>query len=168
MGPLLHLDRTLDELDPPRWPDPPSDTTHLVRTVHALRRVPLRELRPADLRVLVSQQVALPYVVPLAVRLLLEDPLLDACFFEGDLMLATVNAPATVWDLLPELAEQLQAAVSAVPESAYADLPRGAAEEVGRFVAGRRRSDRKSPGYGASGAGRRMWPVSMTSDVPSR
>ncbi|TRV82106.1 hypothetical protein FKN01_02235 [Streptomyces sp. 130] len=140
MGLLLHLDRTLDELDPPRWPDPPSDTTHLVRTVHALRRVPLRELRPADLRTLVSQQVALPYVVPLAVRLLLEEPLLDACFYEGDLLLATVNAPATVWDLLPELAEQLRAVASALPESAYTDLPSGAAEEIGRFVARRQHS----------------------------
>ncbi|MGQ4486658.1 contact-dependent growth inhibition system immunity protein [Streptomyces sp. SAS_281] len=119
MNILLHLDRTLDELDPPRWPDPPSATTHLVRTVHALRRVPLHGLRAADLRMLVSQGVALPYVVPLAVRLLLEEPLLDACFYEGDLLLATVNVPAAVWDLAPELAEQLCAVVSALPESAY-------------------------------------------------
>ncbi|MGC4948556.1 contact-dependent growth inhibition system immunity protein [Streptomyces sp. DT224] len=136
MGLLLHLDRTLDELDPPRWPDPPSDTTHLVRTVHALRRVPLRELRPADLRTLVSQQVALPYVVPLAVRLLLQDPLLDACFYEGDLLLATVNVPATVWTLLPDLAAQLRTVLSNLHAETLAELPRGGAEEVARFVAG--------------------------------
>ncbi|WP_328899893.1 contact-dependent growth inhibition system immunity protein [Streptomyces sp. NBC_00441] len=140
MGPLLHLDRTLDELDPPRWPDPPSATTRLVRTVHALRRVPLRDLRPADLRTLVSQHMALPYVVPLAVRLLVEEPLLDAYYYEGDLLLATVNVPATVWTLLPELAEELRAVVSALPESAYADLPRGAAKEIDRFVTGRQRN----------------------------
>lgn len=140
MNPLLHLDRTLDELDPPRWPDPPADATRLVRTVHALRRVPLRELRAADLRTLVSQGVALPYVVPLAVRLLVEEPLLDASFYEGDLLLATVNVPATVWTLLPELAEELRAVVSALPKSAHADLPRGAAGEIGRFIARRQRN----------------------------
>lgn len=136
MALLLHLDRTLDELDPPRWPDPPSTTTHLVRKVHALRRVPLRELRPADLRTLVSQQVGLPYVVPLAVCLLLEEPLLDAYFYEGDLLLATVNAPTTVWAMLPDLAAQLRAVLSILPEAALADLPHGGAEAIARFVAG--------------------------------
>lgn len=135
MGPLLHLDRTLDELDPPRWPDPPSHTTYLVRTVHALRRVPLRELRPADLRVLVSQQVALPYVVPLAVRLLLEEPLLDAYFYEGDLLLATVAVAPPVWALLPDLASQLRTVLADLHAEDLAELPRGGAEEIARFVA---------------------------------
>ncbi|MEW1887892.1 MULTISPECIES: contact-dependent growth inhibition system immunity protein [unclassified Streptomyces] len=136
MGLLLHLDRTLDELDLPRWPEPAADATRLVRTVHALRRVPLRDLGAADLRTLVSQQVALPYVVPLAVRLLVDDPLLDAYFYPGDLLLATVNVPPPVWTLLPDLAAQLRAALSALPEAALADLPRGAADEIARFVAG--------------------------------
>ncbi|MFE6762469.1 contact-dependent growth inhibition system immunity protein [Streptomyces sp. NPDC057689] len=139
MGLLLHLDRTLDELDPPRWPDPPADATHLVRKVHALRRVPLRELTAADLRTLVSQGVALPYVVPLAVRLLVEEPLLDAYFYPGDLLLATVNVPSTVWALLPGLVEELGAVVSALPESAHADLPRGAAGEIESFITGLQR-----------------------------
>ncbi|MFG2593598.1 contact-dependent growth inhibition system immunity protein [Streptomyces sp. NPDC048438] len=60
MDHLLHLDRTLDELDPLRWAPPASDATHLVREVHELRRVPPAELGPADLRTLISQQVALP------------------------------------------------------------------------------------------------------------
>ncbi|MFG2295261.1 contact-dependent growth inhibition system immunity protein [Streptomyces sp. NPDC048603] len=58
MDRLLHLDRTLDELDPTRWADPAGDATHLVRKVHALRHVPMGELRPADLRTLISQRVA--------------------------------------------------------------------------------------------------------------
>ncbi|MFI1767686.1 contact-dependent growth inhibition system immunity protein [Streptomyces sp. NPDC020800] len=88
MDRLLHLDRTLDELDLPCWTPPPPGATRLVRKVHELRRVPLGELAPADLRTLISQQVALPYVLPLAVRLLLKEPLLDAYFYEGDLLLA--------------------------------------------------------------------------------
>ncbi|MET9842860.1 hypothetical protein ABZZ01_34635, partial [Streptomyces virginiae] len=48
---LLHLGRTLDELDPPRWGDPADGATRLVRKVHGLRSVPLGDLRPADLAV---------------------------------------------------------------------------------------------------------------------
>ncbi|MEU3724326.1 contact-dependent growth inhibition system immunity protein [Streptomyces sp. NPDC031705] len=133
---LLHLDRTLDELDPPRWTLPDSGVTRLMERVHALRRVPLRELGPGDLRMLVTQQVALPYVVPLAVRLLLEEPLLDASFYEGDLLLATVRLPDAVWAVLPDLGVRLSAVVAALPEVAVAELPSGAAEQFGRFVAG--------------------------------
>ncbi|MFD8646101.1 contact-dependent growth inhibition system immunity protein [Streptomyces zaomyceticus] len=134
MDHLLHLDRTLDELDTPRWAPPAADATGLVRKVHELRRVPLGALAPADLRTLISQQVALPYVLPLAVRLLIEEPLLDAYFYEGDLMLATVNAPASAWSLFPDLGAQLRAVITTLPEAAVALLPRGGAEDLARFV----------------------------------
>ncbi|MFD5421447.1 contact-dependent growth inhibition system immunity protein [Streptomyces sp. NPDC127069] len=135
MDRLLHLDRTLDELDPPGWESPADDATGLVRKVHALRCVPLRELRPAGLLTLVSQQVALPYVLPLAVRLLLEEPLLDAYFYEGDLLHAAARAPAAAWAVLPGLDARLRAVIRALPETAVADLPSGVAEELARFAA---------------------------------
>ncbi|MFI5634262.1 contact-dependent growth inhibition system immunity protein [Streptomyces sp. NPDC051664] len=135
MDHLLHLDRTLDELDPPRWLAPDADATNLIRRVHELRCMPLSELRPADLRMLVAQRVALPYVLPLAVHLLLEEPLLDASFYEGDLLLAAVKAPASAWTVLPDLATRLRAVITTLPEAAVADLPRGATEELTRFVA---------------------------------
>ncbi|MFH8573203.1 contact-dependent growth inhibition system immunity protein [Streptomyces sp. NPDC017993] len=135
MDRLLHLDRTLDELDPPRWTAPAVDATHLVHKVHELRSLALSELRPADLRVLITQRVALPHVLPLAVRLLLQDPLLDAHFYEGDLLLAAVAAPAPAWAVCPDLAARLRAVIASLPEASVADLPRGAAEELTRFVA---------------------------------
>ncbi|MEV6676924.1 contact-dependent growth inhibition system immunity protein [Streptomyces erythrochromogenes] len=138
MGPvnlLLHLDRTLDELDPPRWTTPAAGSTHLVHRVHGLRRVPLGELRPADLRTLVAQRVALPFVLPLAVRLLVEEPLLDAYFYPGDLLLATVAVPAEAWAVLPELEARLRAVVAGLPRAAVEELPRGSEGELERFVA---------------------------------
>ncbi|MEU2110005.1 contact-dependent growth inhibition system immunity protein [Streptomyces sp. NPDC019507] len=135
MDRMLHLDRMLDELDPPRWALPASDATHVVRKVHELRRVPLCELGPADLRTLISQQVALSYVLPLAVRLLLDEPMLDAYFYEGDLLLAAVNVPASAWDLFPDLGTRLRTVITTLPNAAVASLPRGAAEELTRFVA---------------------------------
>jgi hypothetical protein len=92
----------------------------------------LDELRPADLRTLIAEQVALPYVLPLAVRLLIEEPLLDAYCYEGDLLLAAVNAPASA--LLPELCARLRTVITTAPETVVAGLPRGAAEELARFL----------------------------------
>ncbi|MFE7183837.1 contact-dependent growth inhibition system immunity protein [Streptomyces erythrochromogenes] len=135
MNPVLHLDRTLDELDPPRWTPPGAGSTPPVHRVHRLRRVPLGELRPSDLRTLVAQRVALPFVLPLAVRLPAEEPLLDAYFYEGDLLLATVTVPAEAWAALPELEARLRAVVAGLPRAAVEELPRGGAGELERFVA---------------------------------
>ncbi|WAZ26526.1 contact-dependent growth inhibition system immunity protein [Streptomyces cinnabarinus] len=135
MAHLLHLSRTLDELDPPRWNPPPADATSLVHKVHTLRRVPLIDLSPADLRTLVSQQVSLAYVLPVTVHLLLEEPLLDAYFYEGDLLLAAIQAPASAWSMIPDLEARLRDVITELPQTAVADLPRDAAAELAAFVA---------------------------------
>ncbi|MET9511924.1 hypothetical protein ABZX62_26250 [Streptomyces flavidovirens] len=44
------------------------------------------------------------------------------------------NAPASAWALLPDLGAQLRTVITTLPEVAVADLPRGAAEELARFV----------------------------------
>ncbi|WP_329380985.1 contact-dependent growth inhibition system immunity protein [Streptomyces sp. NBC_01351] len=131
---LLHLDRTLDELDTPPWPPAPPDATALVTKVHALRRRPLSTLTPADLRTLLAQDVALPYVLPLAVALLLDDPLLDAYFYEGDLLLAALDRPTSAWTPFPDLAADLSATLATLPRDALAELPPGSAATIDRFT----------------------------------
>ncbi|MFJ1589478.1 contact-dependent growth inhibition system immunity protein [Kitasatospora albolonga] len=103
--------------------------------MHELRHVRLGELGPTELRVLISQQVALAYVLPLAVRLLTEEPLLEAHFYEGDLLVAAVNAPASAWALLPDLHTRVRALIATLPETAVAELPRDATEQLAHFVA---------------------------------
>ncbi|MFG3143972.1 contact-dependent growth inhibition system immunity protein [Streptomyces sp. NPDC048243] len=109
MNPLLHLGCTLDEVDPPRWPAPGADATRLVRTVHALRHSKLGDLRPGDLRMLVAQRVALHCTLPLAALLLLEEPLLEATFYPGDLLLTAAGAPESGWAPIPDLRTRLSA-----------------------------------------------------------
>lgn len=128
---------TLDDLDPPRWPEPPSDATGLMRRVRAARQRPLTELTPEDLRVLTAQQVALVQVLPLAVQVLTEDPLASGDFYPGDLLLAVIRAPDDAWDRLSDmtLASRLATVISGLPETVLADLSKDDAELLARFVA---------------------------------
>lgn len=127
---------TLDDLDPPRWPDPPSDATGLIRRVHAARRRPLAQLTPEDLRVLAAQQVALTRVLPIAVQVLTENPFVSGDLYDGDLLLAVVRVPDDAWDRLSDatLASHLATVIGNLPDRIIATLPKKDAGLLAKFV----------------------------------
>ncbi|MDU0290508.1 contact-dependent growth inhibition system immunity protein [Saccharothrix longispora] len=94
---------TLQELEGTDWGDPPADATHLIRTVHRLRRKPIAELDTEDLRVLIGQQVGLRRLVPLALEVLREDPLAEGHLYAGDLRDAVRRLDDSFWAAHPEL-----------------------------------------------------------------
>ena len=79
------LPYTLTELEEVDW-GPASFDSWLVHSVHRLRNVPLRDLSPGDLRLLIGQRVGLRYLIPLALEVLSRDPFIDASYFPGDLL----------------------------------------------------------------------------------
>lgn len=66
----------------------------LVRSCRRAWNRPLREMSPADVRVLLAQAWpdAVPYLVPIALEMLEADPWVDAAFFEGDLLVVVLSA----------------------------------------------------------------------------
>jgi hypothetical protein len=99
---------TLDQLDPPAWRPAPEGASSLVRRVHALRTVPLSTLGVEDLRVLIAQDVARETLVPIAVDLLRDRPLLEGDLYPGDLLLAVLRVPEAHWSAHPEQLAVLQ------------------------------------------------------------
>jgi hypothetical protein len=93
---------TLDDLDPPAWADANDNDTYLVRRCHELRRKPLSEFAPEDLRIMIGQQIALPYLVPRALNLLAADPLVSGDLFPGDLLEAVMRIDGSYWDTQPD------------------------------------------------------------------
>lgn len=99
-------DRSIEQIEDDPWGPAPSDATRLVATVHELRRKPLRSLDAEDLRMLVSQQVGLDAVVPRALTLLEQEPLLEGDFYPGDVLVAVLKVPLSYWRAHPaELAK---------------------------------------------------------------
>jgi len=112
-----HIDRrkTLEELEGSNWGDPDGGTS-LVQKCHQLRRVPLQELTPSDLRFLITQQIGLLWLVPLALEILNADPLIDAGYYTGDLLCAVVDVPEAYWTRQVDMAEGLHRIVDQVRE----------------------------------------------------
>ena len=89
-------DQTLDELEGIEW-GPPTYDSYVVTNVHRLRRVPLKQYRLEDLRLMISQQVGVTYLVPRALDHLEAHPLASGDYYPGDLLAAVVRLPNRFW-----------------------------------------------------------------------
>ena len=82
--------KSLEELEGYSLGEPEFESG-LVLRCHELWKKPLAQFSPGDLRIMISQGFSLPYLVPLALELLDKDPLMDAEYYEGDLLSAMVE-----------------------------------------------------------------------------
>ncbi|MCC9603745.1 hypothetical protein LOC67_24610 [Stieleria sp. JC731] len=82
---------TLDDLDPPAWPETETQSG-LIAKCHRLRRKPLEDFTTEDLRVTIGQQICPNVLLPIAVERLNCKPLTAGDFYPGDLFVACVNA----------------------------------------------------------------------------
>jgi len=89
------LDQSLEELEHDRWPDPEWQSG-LVLRVHQLRRKPIGQLTTGDLKIMISQNVGLRYLIPLALKIVEQNPLTEGDYFAGDLLQSLVNADSLV------------------------------------------------------------------------
>ena len=93
MPSLAHLDlsRSLEELEGLDWGAPTYDS-YLVTTCHALRKKPLREFGVEDLRIMIGQNIGLPFLLPLALEVLKKEPLAAGDYYDGDLLAAVLRS----------------------------------------------------------------------------
>ncbi|WP_320066030.1 contact-dependent growth inhibition system immunity protein [Micromonospora sp. RTGN7] len=91
---------TIEQLDRDVWPDPGPDDTTLVRRCTELRRKPVAEFTVEDLRIMLGQQIGVSALLPLAVRVLLRDPLAEGDYYPGDLLRNVLRLPDSAWSTL--------------------------------------------------------------------
>jgi hypothetical protein len=105
----------LNQLEKCDWGDAPDDATGLIQRCHDYRRIPLRNLTAEHLRTLILQNIGLPFLVPLAIRILEKNPLADVSLYPGVLLETVLGADSEYWVAHP--AERGQ--VRAITEHAY-------------------------------------------------
>lgn len=76
---------------------------------------PVDQLTPSQLRLLIGQRENCARLVPIALDLLREDPLLEVDFYPGDLLSALCRLPADHWSAHPEDAAELGRLLDATP-----------------------------------------------------
>jgi hypothetical protein len=91
-----NLNSTLEQLENDNWNDP-GEVSGLVRTIHRLRKKPLREFTTEDLRVTIVQQFSLEFLIPLAIDQLRKDILSEGNYYPGDLLKNVLEVEAGYW-----------------------------------------------------------------------
>lgn len=99
---MIDRSKTLTEIEGEDW-GPSTFDSHLVITCHKMRHKPVNDLADGDLRMAIGQQFSLPILVPLALERLESDPLLEATFFEGDLLTNVLQVNEVFWAGHPRL-----------------------------------------------------------------
>jgi hypothetical protein len=105
-------EQTLDDLDPPAWPEAPEDATYLVRRCHELRRKPIDAFSAEDLRIMIGQQIAVSCLVPRALDRLAGDPLVSGDFFHGDLLEVVLRVDRSYWAARPAERDRLHGMIA--------------------------------------------------------
>ncbi len=88
--------RTLQELEGEGW-GPSEWESRLVLRCTALRHKPLKDFTAGDLRLMIGQRISLPYLVPLALDLLLSNPYVEGDLYPGDILTSVLNIESSWW-----------------------------------------------------------------------
>ncbi|MFD2768611.1 contact-dependent growth inhibition system immunity protein [Micromonospora eburnea] len=91
---------TIEQLERDVWPAPDPDDTFLVRRCTELRRKPLAEFTVEDLRIMLGQEIGVPALLPLAIQVLLRDPMAEGDYYPGDLLRNVLRLPDSAWSNL--------------------------------------------------------------------
>jgi hypothetical protein len=94
---MKNKNATIESLENDYWVSPSIFPTELVKKVFLLRKKNLSDLDSNDLRILISQNVGLKYVVSIAIKKLEENILEEAFYYPGDLLAALLNIDTNYW-----------------------------------------------------------------------
>jgi CDI immunity proteins len=93
--------KSIEQLENDFWEPPREFPTELVKNVFLLRKKHLRDLDSNEIRILISQNIGLKYLVHRAIGILKNDMLHEAIYFPGDLLSALLNIESGYWQKNP-------------------------------------------------------------------
>jgi len=102
---MIDMDKSIEELENNDWGEPQFGS-YIVTTCHRARRKPLKLLSNEEIRCLLGQKTGLRFLLPIAVDILEEEPLIEVTYFSGDLLLALLRLDKADWKYNPNELEK--------------------------------------------------------------
>ncbi|GAB5556832.1 MAG: hypothetical protein SchgKO_10450 [Schleiferiaceae bacterium] len=103
-------EKSLEFLEKNYWREPDSES-YLVKTCQLLRKKPLKYFEIEDFRIMISQNIGLKFLIPIALEKLKKDILAEGDYYEGDLLKAVLTSDKEFWKPEPKLSEELESLI---------------------------------------------------------
>jgi len=100
------LKMNLESLEKDFW-ETPTEPSYLVETCHELRKKQLANFETEDLRIMISQDIGLKYLVPIALIKLNKNVLAEGDYYEGDLLKSVLTSDKNFWKVESKLRIQV-------------------------------------------------------------
>ena len=84
--------KSIENLEKARWEPPDPNASEVALRCHELRRKAIEELDVSDIRLLIGQDIGLQFLIPIALKLLETDPLVECEHYKGDLLAVVLRA----------------------------------------------------------------------------
>ncbi|MDN3243048.1 contact-dependent growth inhibition system immunity protein [Glycomyces tritici] len=115
------MDKTLTELEGDDWGNAADDSTYLIRRSHQLRYVPISRLSIEGLRMLIGQEMGLPWLVGIALDRLEICPCVEGDMYPGDLLQSVGMISRSYWKLHPDQESRLSSILAKAMKMECAD-----------------------------------------------
>jgi hypothetical protein len=94
---LIDTSETLERLENDFWGNPPAGASNLVVACHKLRQKKIQDFDAGDFRLLIGQQIGLPFLIPLAIEILDVNTFVEGDYYEGDLLKSVLTSEIEFW-----------------------------------------------------------------------
>ena len=94
---MMDINKSIEELENDYWGEPTFDS-YIITTCHKARQKPIKSLSNEEIRCLIGQKIGLRFLLPIAVNILKNEPLIDITYFEGDLLLTLLRLDTSDWE----------------------------------------------------------------------
>lgn len=93
----IDIELSLEELERDYWKNLDFYPSKLVERCYRFRKIPLKDLTIEQLRTLISQQIGLDFLIPIACEHLEKNILVEGDFYEGDLLESLLSIEKDYW-----------------------------------------------------------------------
>jgi len=88
---------SIEELSGEQWKHSDNFPSSLVKNCYEYRKMPINKLEVGHIRLLISQGIGLTYVMPIALKQLKIDSIIEGSYYPGDVLSAVGNVDAEYW-----------------------------------------------------------------------
>ena len=90
--------KTIEQLENDIWKEPSEYPTDLIEKCYSYRKISIAELTNEQIRLLISQNIGIEYLIRNTLEKLERNILTECDFYEGDLLVAVSNLPNEFWN----------------------------------------------------------------------